>query len=176
MQYPHHQQYPDTKKTAFIAPSAELIGEVTCGRNVSVWFNATIRADIAPISIGENSNIQDNCVIHVDKDKPTSVGKNVTVGHNAILHACTIGDNSLIGMGAIVLSDAEIGRECIVGAGALVTEGKKFPDRSLIIGSPAKSVRTLTEEQLAKLQQSADGYVEKAQLMHSLIEQDPESR
>ena len=162
MFYPYHENKPKTDDAAFVAPSADLVGEVTLGENSSVWYNATLRADLAPVTIGANTNIQDNAVVHVDTDQPASIGDNVTVGHGAILHGCRIGDNSLIGMGAIVLSGAEIGEKCIVGAGALVTENKKYPDRSLIIGSPAKNLRTVTDEQAARLQGSADRYVEKA--------------
>lgn len=165
MFYPYHEKKPKTDDAAFVAPSADLVGEVTLGENSSVWYNATLRADLAPVTIGANTNIQDNAVVHVDTDQPASIGDNVTVGHGAILHGCRIGDNSLIGMGAIVLSGAEIGEKCIVGAGALVTENKKYPDRSLIIGSPAKNLRTVTDEQAARLQGSADRYVEKAREM-----------
>ena len=161
MIYNFKDKKPKTEEAVFIAPSADIIGEVTLGKDVSVWFNATIRADLSPVTIGDGTNVQDNCVIHVDDDKPTTVGKNVIIGHNVILHGCTVGDNSLIGMGAVVLNGAVIGEGCVVGAGALVTENKKFPDRSLIIGSPAKAVRTLTDEQVQKILEGVDRYIEK---------------
>lgn len=161
MIYNFKDKKPKTDEAVFIAPSADIIGEVTLGKDVSVWFNATIRADLSPVTIGDGTNVQDNCVIHVDTDKPTTVGKNVIIGHNVILHGCTVGDNSLIGMGAVVLNGAVIGEGCVVGAGALVTENKKFPDRSLIIGSPAKAIRTLTDEQVQKILEGVDRYIEK---------------
>jgi len=162
MIYNFKGKQPKTGEAVFIAPSADIIGDVSLGKNVSVWFNATIRADLAPIEIGEGTNVQDNCVIHVDDDTPTIIGKNVVIGHNAILHGCTVGDNSLIGMGAVVLNNVRIGKECVVGAGALVTENKKFPDRSLIIGSPAKAVRTISDKDAGRLHDAAQLYIEKA--------------
>lgn len=162
MNYNFKDKRPDTDKAVFIAPSADIIGDVTLGKDVSVWFNATIRADLASVSIGDGTNVQDNCVVHVDHDTPATIGKNVVIGHNAILHGCTVGDNSLIGMGAILLNNAVIGRECVVGAGALVTENKKFPDRSLIVGSPAKAIRTIPDADAERLHEAAKGYIEKA--------------
>ena len=170
MIYKHKDLNPDVEKAAFVAPSGDVIGDVVLGKDASVWFNVTIRGDMAPIRIGENTNIQDNSVVHVDTDTPTHIGNDVTVGHSAILHGCTIGDKSLIGMGAIVLSNAVIGNECVVGAGALVTENKRFPDRSLIIGSPARSIRTLTDEDVEKLKGSAARYVEKAKATKKSVE------
>ncbi len=161
MIYNYQDKRPDTEKAVFIAPSADIIGDVTLGKDVSVWFNATIRADLAAVTIGDGTNVQDNSVIHVDKDVPTDIGKNVVIGHNAILHGCTVGDNSLVGMGAIVLNNAVIGKECVVGAGALVTENKQFPDRSLIVGSPAKAVRTISDADARRLREAAQGYIEK---------------
>ncbi len=149
--------------TTFVAWNAEVAGDVTIDENVSVWFSATIRADIAPIKIGKNSNVQDNAVIHLDTDIPCIVEDNVTIGHGAILHSCTVKEGSTIGMGAIVLNNAVIGKNCIVGAGALVTQGKEFPDNSLIVGSPAKAVRTLTDEDLQASHKNTKNYVLKGQ-------------
>lgn len=163
MNYSFQGKHPKTEKAVFIAPSADIIGDVSVGENVSVWFNATIRADLAAVTIGDGTNVQDNSVIHVDKNVPAEIGSNVIIGHNAILHGCTVGDNSLIGMGAIILNNAVIGKECVIGAGALITENKKFPDRSLIIGSPAKAVRTISDADAERLHEAARGYIEKAE-------------
>lgn len=149
-------------KAIFTAPNAAVTGRVELAEETSVWYGASLRGDLAPVSIGKGTNIQDNATVHVDTDTPTSIGSGVTVGHNAIIHGCTVGDDCLIGMGAIVLNRAEIGKESIVGAGALVTEGKSFPSRSLIIGSPAKAIRTVTDEELEKIRANAVRYVESA--------------
>lgn len=154
---------PKIDSSAFIAWNAEVAGDVIIAENASIWFSATIRADIAEVSIGKNSNIQDNAVIHVDENMPCVVGDNVTVGHNAILHSCTVKEGSTIGMGAIVLNNAVIGKNCMVGAGALVTQGKEFPDNSLIVGSPAKAIRTLSEEDILSMKKNTDHYVVKGQ-------------
>lgn len=143
----------------WVAPDAHVIGRVTLGEGVGVWFGAVIRADNEPMAIGARTNIQEGAMLHSDRGAPLTVGEGVTVGHHAILHGCTVGDNSLIGMGATVLNNARIGRNCIVGANALVTEGKEFPDNSLIVGSPARAVRTLDDAAAERLRQSADGYV-----------------
>lgn len=153
---------PRVHPSAYVAWNAELAGDVSLSADVSVWFSASVRADIAPVSIGEGSNIQDGAVVHVDTGVPCAIGSGVTVGHGAILHSCTVGDNALIGMGAIVLNGAEIGEGSIVGAGALVTQGKRFPPRSLILGSPAKLARELTEEEVAANIRNARHYVELA--------------
>ncbi|MEX0963903.1 MAG: gamma carbonic anhydrase family protein [Pseudohongiellaceae bacterium] len=145
----------------FVAESADVIGNVRIENNVSVWFNAVIRGDNDPIIIGENSNIQDCSVLHTDVGCPLTIGKNVTIGHKVMLHGCTIGDNSLIGINAVVLNGAKIGKNCLIGANSLVTEGKQIPDGSLVMGSPAKVVKTLTQEQQAQLLLSAQIYVEK---------------
>ncbi|MFI3257408.1 MAG: gamma carbonic anhydrase family protein [Spirochaetales bacterium] len=150
---------PKIHQTAFIAWNAEVAGDAELGENVSVWFSATLRADIAPIKIGKNSNIQDNAVIHVDNDVPCIVEDNVTVGHGVILHSCTVKEGASIGMGAIVLNGAVIGKNCIVGAHALVTKGKIFDDNMLIMGSPAKAVRSLTTEEIAAVQKNTEEYV-----------------
>lgn len=149
--------------TGWIADSAQVIGDVHLGDNVSVWFGAIIRGDNCTIHIGDNTNIQENCVIHTDTDIPVYIGKGVTVGHLAMLHGCTIGDNSLIGIGAVVLNRANIGKNCIIGANALVTENMQIPDNSVVMGSPAKVVKTLPEERVEMLKNSALHYVEKAQ-------------
>ena len=153
---------PDIEETAFIAWNAEVAGEARIGAGVSVWYSSVIRADIARVEIGEGSNVQDGTVIHVVAGVPCVVGKNVTIGHRAILHSCVVGDGSLIGMGAILLNGVEIGEGSIVGAGSLVTQGKKFPPRSLILGSPAKFVRELSEEEAAQNLASSRHYVELA--------------
>ncbi|MBK9441793.1 MAG: gamma carbonic anhydrase family protein [Comamonadaceae bacterium] len=154
---------PQIADSAWVADSAEVIGKVVLGDEVGIWFGVVVRGDTAPITVGARTNIQDLSVLHADLGLPLSIGAGVTVGHKAMLHGCTIGDNSLIGIGAVVLNGAKIGQGCLVGAGALVTEGKEFPDGSMIIGSPAKVVRSLTPEQLQGLRHSADHYVANAQ-------------
>lgn len=144
----------------WIAPDAHVIGKVRLGTDVGIWFGAVLRGDNELIDIGEGSNIQENAVLHTDMGAPLTVGAGCTIGHKAILHGCTIGDNSLVGMGAIVLNHARIGANCLVGAGALVTEGKEFPDNSLIVGAPAKLVRTLDEAAIERLRWSSQNYVE----------------
>ena len=158
---------PQVDASAWVADSAQVIGDVRLAASSSVWFGAILRGDNDPINVGEGSNIQDGSVLHTDKGKPLDIGRHVTIGHNVILHGCTIGDESLIGMGAIVLNGAKIGKHCLVGAGALVTENKEFPDGSLIVGNPAKVVRTLTEEQIAGLKRSAEGYMANAKRFKS---------
>jgi carbonic anhydrase/acetyltransferase-like protein (isoleucine patch superfamily) len=147
------------------------MGQVTLGALVSIWFGVVIRGDTESITIGRGSNIQDGSVLHADLGKPLVIGENVTVGHKVMLHGCTVGDGSLIGIGAVVLNGAKIGRGCIVGANALVTEGKEFADGSMIIGSPAKAVRMLTPEQQQGLIQSAEHYVENAARFRSGLKQ-----
>lgn len=153
---------PDLGPDAWVAPSADLIGDVRLGARASVWFGAIIRADNTPIILGEDTNFQDGAIGHSDAGYPLTLGARVTVGHQAILHGCTVHDEALIGMGARILNGAVIGEQCIVGAGALVTEGKVFEPRSLIVGSPARAVRTLGDEQVAMLRLSAAHYAEKA--------------
>ena len=153
---------PEVDPSAWIADSAQVMGRVSLAEDVSVWFGTVIRGDTESISIGRGSNIQDGTVMHADIGMPIVLGEHVTVGHKVMLHGCTIGDETLIGIGAVVLNGAKIGRNCLVGAGALVTEGKEFPDGSMILGSPAKAVRTLTPEQMQGLRLSARHYVQNA--------------
>ena len=148
-------KHPQLAASAWVADSAQVIGDVRLEADVSIWFNTVLRGDNDPITIGSGSNIQDGSVLHTDNGVPLTIGRHVTVGHQVMLHGCTIGDESLIGIGAVVLNGAVIGRHCLVGAGALVTEGKTFPDGSLIIGSPARVVRQLTPEQIEALRRSA---------------------
>ena len=151
---------PQIDPQSWIAPNATLIGQVHLARNASIWWNATLRGDKDLINIGENSNIQDGSVLHTDPGMPLTVGCNVTVGHLVMLHGCTVGDGSLIGIGAIVLNRSVIGNNCLVGANTLIPEGKVFPERSLIIGSPGKVVRELSDEEVARLPGSAERYVQ----------------
>ena len=153
---------PRVADSAWVADSAQVMGNVVLGEDSSVWFGTVIRGDTETITVGRGSNIQDASVLHADIGKPLTIGDNVTVGHQVMLHGCTIGDESLIGIGAIVLNGAKIGRHCLVGAGALVTEGKEFPDGLMIIGSPAKAVRQLTPEQIEGLKLSAQHYMDNA--------------
>lgn len=143
----------------WIAPTAAVIGKVRLERFASVWFGAVIRGDNELITIGENSNVQDGAVLHTDPGLPLTVGRNCTIGHKAILHGCTVGDNSLIGMGAVILNRARIGRNCLIGANALITEGKDIPDNSLVMGQPGKIVGELNEDAIARLTRSAETYV-----------------
>jgi carbonic anhydrase/acetyltransferase-like protein (isoleucine patch superfamily) len=144
----------------WVAPDAHVVGQVELGEDVGVWFGAILRGDNEPIRLGARTNIQEGAMLHTDMGFPVSVGDDCTIGHHAILHGCTIGNNSLVGMGAIVLNGARIGSNCLVGAHALVTEGKEFPDNSLIVGTPAKAIRTLDEAAIARLTMSARSYVE----------------
>jgi carbonic anhydrase/acetyltransferase-like protein (isoleucine patch superfamily) len=153
---------PTLAPGAWAAPSADLIGDVRLGARASVWFGAVIRADNTPITLGEESNFQDGAIGHSDPGAPLHVGARVTVGHQAILHGCTVGEGALIGMGARILNRAEIGAGCIVGAGSLVPEGKSFDPGTLILGSPARAVRALTEAEQQMLQASAAHYADKA--------------
>ena len=153
---------PAVAASAWVADSAQVIGHVTLGEHSSVWFGVVIRGDTSTISVGKGSNVQDNSVLHADHGMPLVIGEGVTVGHQVMLHGCTVGNNCLIGIGAIVLNGAKIGNNCLVGAGALVTEGKEFPDGSMIIGSPAKAVRMLSPEQIEGLKMSAKSYIANA--------------
>ncbi len=144
---------------AVIFPGAHVICDVELEENVSVWYGAVVRGDVAPIKIGKNSNVQDNCVLHATKGKPLTIGENVTIGHGAVVHGCTLEDNVLVGMNATILNDAHIGKNSIVGAGAVVSEGKEFPEGSLILGVPAKLVKECNQEQIESIKENADHYV-----------------
>lgn len=144
---------------AVIFPGAHVICDVELEENVSIWYGAVVRGDVAPIKIGKNSNVQDNCVLHATKGKPLTIGENVTIGHGAVVHGCTLEDNVLVGMNATILNDAHIGKNSIVGAGAVVSEGKEFPDGSLILGVPAKLVKECNQEQIESIKENADHYV-----------------
>ena len=150
---------PQVPADSWVAPSADLIGEVRLGHQVGIWFGAVIRADNTAIVVGDRTNIQEGAMLHSDPGAPPVVGQGCAVGHHAILHGCTIGDTLLVGMGATVLNRATIGNDSLIGAGALVTEGKTFPPGSLIVGAPARVARPLTPEEIAGLRRSADGYV-----------------
>jgi carbonic anhydrase/acetyltransferase-like protein (isoleucine patch superfamily) len=149
---------PQVPPTAYVAAEATLIGQVLLGDGASVWSQAVLRGDNEPIRIGARSNVQEGAVLHADPGFPLEIGRDVTIGHQAMLHGCSIGDGTLIGIQAVVLNGAVIGRSCLVGAGAIVTERKSFPDRSLILGAPAKAVRELTDEEVKRLDQSAADY------------------
>lgn len=153
---------PTVHESAWVADNAQVMGNVKLAEDSSVWFGVVIRGDTETISVGRGSNIQDNSVLHADMGLPLTIGENVTVGHQVMLHGCTIGDGSLIGIQAVVLNGARIGKNCLVGAGSLVTEGKEFPDGSMILGSPAKAVRQLSPEQIEGLKMSAKHYVDNA--------------
>jgi carbonic anhydrase/acetyltransferase-like protein (isoleucine patch superfamily) len=156
------EQRPDIADTAWVADSAQVIGNVSMAEGASAWFGVVVRGDTERIVIGKNTNVQDGSVIHADPGFPTVLEDNVTIGHQVMLHGCTIGEGTLIGIQAVVLNGAKIGKHCLVGAGSLVTENKEFPDGSMILGSPAKVVRTLTPEQIDGLKRTALHYVENA--------------
>lgn len=147
------------QKNNWIAPGAHVIGDVLMGENVGIWYNAVVRGDANTIVIGDNTNIQDNTTVHTDADYPVNIGKGVTIGHNAVIHGCTIGNNTVIGMGSIVLSGAVIGCNCIIGAGALVTGKMRIPDNSLAFGNPAKVVRTVSDDEITSNRENALHYV-----------------
>ena len=155
-------QKPKIGKTVYIARGAVVVGDVTLGDHSSIWYNAVLRGDINRIVVGEYTNIQDNAVLHLENDLPCIVGAYVTVGHSAIVHACTVGDESLIGMGSVILDGAVIGRQCLIGAKALVTMGTQIPDGSLVLGAPARIVRPLTDGERGKLRTSAEKYAANA--------------
>jgi len=150
---------PDLDPTAFVAAGARIVGGVTLARGASVWYNAVLRADGDTITVGANSNLQDNVSVHVDAGRPVVIGENVSVGHNAVIHGCTIGDGSLVGMGAVVLNGARIGSGCLIAGGAVVLEGSEIPDGSLVAGVPGKVRRELTEEERAGLLENAEHYL-----------------
>jgi carbonic anhydrase/acetyltransferase-like protein (isoleucine patch superfamily) len=160
--YQLDDEVPQVHPSAFVADSAQVMGRVTLAPDSSVWFGAVLRGDTETIAVGSGTNIQDASVLHADIGYPLTLGERVTVGHQVMLHGCTVGDESLIGIGAVVLNGARIGRHCLVGARSLVTEGKVFPDGSLILGSPAKVVRALTPEEIEGLRRSAQHYMDNA--------------
>lgn len=160
---------PEIDASAYIADDANLIGKVTIEANASVWFGATLRGDNERITIGANSNVQEGSVLHTDLGYPMTVGQDVTIGHQAMLHGCSVGDGALIGIQAVILNGAIIGKGCLVGAGALVTEGKQFADNMLIIGSPAKAVRPLSEQEMINLKSNAANYVKRGQLFKTQL-------
>lgn len=157
--YSYHEHKPLVGSGSFIAPSADIIGRVKIGKNASLWYNVVARGDINRIEIGDNTNVQDLTMLHVDFDLPCLIGASVTIGHNAIIHACTVGDHCLIGMGAIILNGAVIGENSVVAAGSVVPPGKIFPSNSMIMGSPAKVVRELTPEEKHKYGQHFQSYI-----------------
>lgn len=159
--YRYGERIPSVHESVFVAPGASVIGSVVLSENVSVWFGATIRGDNDTITLGKNSNVQEGAVLHTDSGIRLNVGENVTIGHQAMLHGCTIGDGSLIGIQAVILNGAVIGKGCLVGAGAIITERKVFPDRSLILGAPARVARVLSDEDVQRLLESAASYVER---------------
>jgi carbonic anhydrase/acetyltransferase-like protein (isoleucine patch superfamily) len=174
MMYRLGQVQVDAHPDSWVAPNATLVGKVRLEAQASVWFNAVLRGDNELIHIGEQSNVQDGTVMHTDMGFPLSIGKGVTIGHKAMLHGCSVGDYSLIGINAVVLNGAKIGKYCIIGANTLIGEGKEIPDGSLVVGSPGKVIRTLSEEQKKMLEASAAHYVHNAQrYARELAEQAP---
>jgi carbonic anhydrase/acetyltransferase-like protein (isoleucine patch superfamily) len=150
---------PQIGKNSWISETAIIIGNVKIGDNVGIWFGAVLRGDVAPIEIGNNTNIQDNAVIHSEVGYPTKIGNGVTIGHNSIIHGCEIGDDTLVGMGAIILNGAKIGKNCIIGAGSVITEGKVIEDNSLVLGVPGKVVRKVTNEEIKRIKENALSYI-----------------
>ncbi|HEY0858904.1 MAG TPA: gamma carbonic anhydrase family protein [Albitalea sp.] len=167
--YQLDQHSPELAEGAWVADSAQVMGQVVLERDASVWFGAVLRGDTEPLRVGRGSNIQDGSLVHADVGYPVNIGEHVTVGHHVVLHGCTVGDGSLIGIRSVILNGARIGKHSLVGAGSLVTEGKEFPDGSLIMGSPARVVRQLTPEQIAGLRRSAAHYVANAQRYKSAL-------
>jgi len=161
---------PTIDPQSWVAPNATIIGDVRLAKNASIWWNAMLRGDNAAISIGENSNIQDGSVLHTDEGIPLSIGRDVTVGHLVMLHGCTVDDGSLIGIGSVLLNRSVIGKYCIVGANTLISEGKVFPDRSLIVGSPGRFVRQISDEEVSRLAHSSAHYVDNWQRYQSELE------
>lgn len=162
---------PQIGEGSWIAHNATVIGATHIGRNVSIWYNVVIRGDNAPIKIGDDTNIQDGSILHNDEGVPLTIGSNVTVGHMAMLHGCTIGDGCLIGINAVVLNNAVLGKNCLIGANALIPEGKTIPDRSLVVGSPGRILRTLTDDEVARLHGNARHYVDNARRFQSGLQE-----
>lgn len=157
--YALNNRAPSFGEGSWIADNATVVGAVTAGRNVSVWYGAVIRGDNDPITIGDNSNVQDGSILHTDDGIPLTIGANVTIGHMVMLHGCTIGDGSLIGINAVVLNNAVVGKSCIIGANALIPEGKVIPDRSLVVGSPGRIIRELSDREVESLLANAANYI-----------------
>ncbi len=160
--FPYKDLTPRIEAGVFIAAGARIIGEVSIAANASIWYNTVIRADVQPVAIGQYTNIQDNCTLHVMYDFPCTLGSYITIGHNAVLHGCTVADNCLIGIGTIILGYAEIGENCIIGAGSLIAEHKKIPPNSLVMGSPGKIIRQVSSEEIEAVRQAALKYAEVA--------------
>lgn len=158
------EKHPTTSDNYYVAPGASVIGDIRFGLDVSIWFNAVVRADNDFVALGDGTNIQDGAVLHVDQGHPITLGQRVTVGHNAMLHGCTVGDGSLIGIGAVVLNDAVIGKHCLIGANALITEGTKIPDGSLVLGSPGKVIKPLDDKAMDMMEAGAQHYIDKITL------------
>ncbi|MFK9093653.1 gamma carbonic anhydrase family protein [Bacillus salipaludis] len=169
MKIPYNGKSPSIHESVFVAPGAYLIGDVQIGKDSTVWFNAVLRADDGPIMIGERSSIQDNSTIHLYEGFPVVIEDDVTIGHNVILHGCKVGRRSIIGMGSTLLDNVEVGEECIIGANTLLAGGIKIPPRSLVLGSPGKVVRELSEKDLQMLQMSSDHYVEKGKAFREIL-------
>jgi len=163
------EHVPRIHPDAWVAEQAQVIGQVQLDRGASVWFGATLRGDNALIHLGENSNVQESAVLHTDPGLELIVGNHCVVGHQATLHGCTIGDGSLIGIQAIVLNRARIGRHCLIGAGALIPEGKEIPDRSLVMGAPGKVIRELTDDEIAQLRRNAEHYAQRAAVYRTAL-------
>jgi carbonic anhydrase/acetyltransferase-like protein (isoleucine patch superfamily) len=163
MRYALGEHEPQIAESAYIAPTATVIGQVTIGPEASVWWGAVIRGDVDRITIGSGTNVQDGTIIHCDQGIPTTIGREVTIGHGCVIHGCTIGDHCLIGMGSTILNGARLGENCLVGAGSLITEGKEFPPGSVIMGRPARLVREVGEPELAMIRRGADNYRRNAQ-------------
>lgn len=173
MKYRLGESRVDSHPQSWVAPNATLVGNIRLGAGANVWFGAVLRGDNELIHVGDNSNVQDGSVLHTDMGYPLTLGTGVTVGHNAMLHGCTVGDYSLVGINAVVLNGAKIGKYCIIGANTLIAEGKEIPDGSLVVGSPGKVVRELTDEQKKMLEASAAHYVQNAQrYARDLVEQE----
>ncbi len=161
---------PELPEEYFVAENATVVGRVRLGNNVSVWFGAVIRGDVDDISIGDETNIQDCSVLHVDRGSPLSIGSGVTIGHACVLHGCTIGDNTLIGIKSVVLNGAKIGKNCLIGANTLITEGKVIPDGSLVVGSPGRVIRELTHDEIEAIRNNARHYVDNARQYRRTLE------
>ena len=170
--YRYGERVPSVHESVFVAPNASVIGSVVLAENVSVWFGATIRGDNDVITLGKNSNVQEGAVLHTDPGIKLTVGENVTIGHQAMLHGCTIGDGTLVGIKSVVLNDAVIGRNCVIGANSLIAEGKKIPDGSLVLGSPGKVVRQLTEDEIKRFNGISANYVRKWKLYKTDLKPD----